>query len=371
MRVTLRAVLSRLVPILFLALCFPQSVDVVASSRFFQMSVWTYEGNGVSWDETAALVDVPMFGEGNEQPPGRSIMRANTWLTSTPFAVEGVPRPDWSRVLAVVIDEPYTGSLPDGEDGEIPTNPCWDSNRQETVTAIRWNVMNAAATLHKIAPRTRVWVNFHQYEVDWMRDPICPQDLNDPVIDVVSLDSYDAFVSSLRDEYDWFVSSIPEQQIALVPGTFYEDDWSFIAKTLAKLRLKGYFDYANHLNRRCDVGLGRVGPTGSYDGCRLWIVAGWSATPQIGPYLGLLHPKVAPLSEVWSSELSKVRRVDQRTPEAVQLGQGLRHLEAREQAFRVAAQHHLLERSRKLQARKLVDGGLDGLGRVVGPKKNL
>jgi len=312
MRLTLRAALLWLVPVFVLALWFPRSIERPASSRSFQMSVWTYEGEGVYWDQTAALVDIPMFGEGNEQPPGRSIMRANTWLASTPFAVEGVPRPDWSRILAVIIDEPYTGSLPDDEDGEIRTNPCWDSDRQETVTDIREKLMRAAAALHGIAPRTRLWVNFHQYEVDWMRDPECPQHLNDPVIDVVSLDNYDVFVSSLHDEYEWFASSIFDQQLALVPGTFYEDDWSLIEKALARLRLRGYFNYADKLNRRCDVGLGRAGRTDSYDGCRLWIVAGWSATPQVDRYLGLLHPNVSPLQEVWTSQLSKAQRFDAR-----------------------------------------------------------
>jgi hypothetical protein len=258
-----------------------------------------------------------MFGEGNSQPPGRSIMRANTWLTATPFAVEGVPSPDWSRVLAVVIDEPYTGSLPDGDDGEISMNPCRDASRQTIVDGVRRQITQAASALHAIAPRTRLWVNFHQYEVDWMRDPLCSQPLNDPAIDVVSLDNYDVFVSSLRDELDWFISSTPEQQIALVPGVFYEDDWSFIAKVRAGFRLKGYFAYANELNRRCDVGLGRVGRTGNDDGCRVWIVAGWSAIPQDGGYLGLLHPDTAPLADTWRNELGKARRLPPRARSSV------------------------------------------------------
>src|SRR6185295_3443735 len=47
------------------------------------------------------------------------------------------------------------------------------------------------------------------------------------------------------------------------------------------------------------------------------------------------------------------------------------HLEAREQAFRVAAQHHLLERARQLQLRQRVHRGLDGLRRVVGAEQDL
>ena len=47
----------------------------------------------------------------------------------------------------------------------------------------------------------------------------------------------------------------------------------------------------------------------------------------------------------------------------------LRQLEARKQAFGVATQHHLFERSRQLEARQLVHGRLDRLGRVVGAEQ--
>src|SRR6185503_4772019 len=50
---------------------------------------------------------------------------------------------------------------------------------------------------------------------------------------------------------------------------------------------------------------------------------------------------------------------------------GLPHLEAREQAFGVAAQHHLLKRPRQVQARQLVHGRLDGFRGVVGPEQDL
>ena len=82
--------------------------------------------------------------------------------------------------------------------------------------------------------------------------------------------------SSLEDEYEWFISAMPQQQIALVPGTFFIYGRSPYA---ARNILYGYFDYANRMKRVCDIGFGRVGRTGNYDGCRVWIVAGWSAIP--------------------------------------------------------------------------------------------
>jgi hypothetical protein len=321
--------------LILLILSLSQTTDVIRrgsppNARFFQMAVWTYEypPPGPDWQGTTAYVDIPMFGSGNAQPPGRSIMRFDYWydaaLPLSPAAY------DWSRILAVVVDEPYATRLDQvpwtGPQVEEYTavNPCyehaWNVARKTTVLETRDKLLRLASSLHDIAPRTRFWVNFHEHEVVWMRDVDCPLHLNDPSIDVVSLDKYDVPFSSLEDEYEWFISTMPHQQIALVPGTFWTERRS---RYEARRILYGYFDYANRMNRVCDLGFGRVGRTGNYDGCRVWIVAGWSAlpwyavlngipytepTPGTRNYVGLLHPSSAPISDAWRAELAKPAR---------------------------------------------------------------
>ena len=47
------------------------------------------------------------------------------------------------------------------------------------------------------------------------------------------------------------------------------------------------------LNEKCSIGLGRVGRTGNYDGCGVWVVIGWLAQPVYQEashvFYGLLH----------------------------------------------------------------------------------
>ena len=46
-----------------------------------------------------------MFGDGSPQPPGHSIMRFDSWFWDEPLPLAAIH--DWSRILAVMIDEPY------------------------------------------------------------------------------------------------------------------------------------------------------------------------------------------------------------------------------------------------------------------------
>jgi len=77
----------------------------------------------------------------------------------------------------------------------------------------------------------------------------------------------------------------PDQQIALVPGVFS-------APVNQYGLLQDYFDYADQWNEVCDLPLGSRGVTGLYDGCRIWIVAGWLADNYTDPkgtqYVGML-----------------------------------------------------------------------------------
>ena len=330
----LRALLFRFVSLFLLTLSFVRSGDVAEQttstcgppscedSRLFQMALLTYPANsGLNWKDTAAYEDVSVFTSDNTnlQPPGRSIMLHQQWLT-VPVSSLDV---DWSRILAIVIDEPYVTSLDEAgftDEDYRASRPCsgtpLNEQRRVNVDDTRGMLMDAVNLVHEIAPRTRVWVNFHEYEVNWMRDDCAtPLDLNFPAIDVVSLDKYLVDFSDIDDAYDWFVSEWPQQQLALVPATAYRN--SDDSPQAVADRLQGYFAYAESMNAQCDMGLGRVGRTGNYDGCRVWIVAGWLSTPSFalhGGWHSLLwagdsqFPSGAPILDKWVAQLSKLRR---------------------------------------------------------------
>jgi hypothetical protein len=339
MRFTLRAQLPRLVSWLLLALAVSRSIGAVAqdttpcapncqNSRFFQTTLWTYDSQGTNWSHTAGYLDIPSFesdGPGG-QPPGRSIMLHERWrdLDLTMLSV------DWSRILAVVIDEPYVTGLRTIEGSEpIEYNPCINfsgmaaslnplqEQRRQNIAATRAALLDTVADAHAIAPRARVWVNFHIYEANWMPGDNCSLNLNDSSIDVVSLDRYEVNFSAIQSNYTFFIATMPNQQLALVPGTHYRVGGD--SPQTAAGRLQGFFDYANSMNQQCNMGLGRMGRTGFYDGCRVWMVAGWVANPALPlppdtpQYYGILHSSSAAISTAWLSELSKVRRLSTRT----------------------------------------------------------
>ena len=317
MRLNSKAPLARLAPLLLLSLALSRSVDVVApssppaDSRYFQMALFTYEfmAGGVNWLDVAGYVDIPMFEgytDSSHQPAGRSIMRLPTWHHDQPLASVNV---DWSRVLAVVIDEPFATLVANYNDPSTIGAACTDQNRG--IAAARGKLMAAAAAVHVAAPRTRFWVNYSGKEVHVMRRAICPLALNDSAFDVVSLDIYQAdFNEAIKDHYDWFISQPERQQIALVPATHHKIGVDSDAQAAA--HLQGFFEYANRLNQRCDRALGRVGRTGNYDGCPVWVVAGWLAQPVYEEasivHHGLLNESSSEIRNAWSSQFSKGRR---------------------------------------------------------------
>jgi hypothetical protein len=216
---------------------------------------------------------------------------------------------DWTRILSVLIDEPYY----DDNDLNPACNP-WGS-RNETVKAKLASLQDIAEEIHELSRQTRVWMNFHWREVSWMRDELCPAVLNDPSFDVISLDKYEVDFKDIESDYDWFIEEFPEQQVALIPAASYDEPGD---GERAGARMLDYFRYANTLNRQCTMGLGRMGGTGSYDGCRVWIVAGWSAEPHFplhGEWWGMLRendPDSDAILTVWKSEFSKIRRSGKR-----------------------------------------------------------
>jgi hypothetical protein len=177
---------------------------------------------------------------------------------------------DWTRIDAVVIDEPY---LPEGDGG---INPCQRSESADRVRMVQRVLVNAAAVVRE-HPTVRFWVNFSAPEIEWMKGGLCHSVLlNDWYMDVVSIDIYGEEFAVVESSYNDLLSNRPTayQQLALVPGTYSAPATGFAAITVAQ-RLQGFFDYANAMNQSCSLQIGRVGVTRSADGCPIWLVAGF------------------------------------------------------------------------------------------------
>jgi len=259
--------------------------------RAFQMSVW----NCCGASPTNLDQDVASFSDGYPQPPGRSIMFGFDW--STPVSARHY---DWSRILAVENDEPFTS---------VGGSPCASINYNQQFSAISNQLAARASELAKVAPLTRFWVNFTPREVGWMKGG-CSM-VNQAYMDVVSEDRYyDYFYPTVEPDYDWLVShpATPYQQVALVPGTFYRpghDDPSRQADIL-----DGYFAYAFWQNQTCNLPRGPRGITGSYDGCPVWIVFAWLSGNWTDPkdgtnYVGEVDPRLADtVTAAWRAQVA-------------------------------------------------------------------
>jgi hypothetical protein len=276
------------------------------STRSFQMGLW--------FNPAGADADVAFFTEADAQPQGRSILFLEGWrnLESDALRSDFASRLsarnyDWSRIAAVVADEPYmyyTGNTD-------RSNPCKDSRdpRNQQITQIAAQLKQAAAVVAEWSPATRFWINFSVPEVQWQMDSLCPIPFNDSYVDVVSLDAYGGrFEDVAWSYYEWLLENraTAHQQLALVPGTFYREGVD--NQQVQASYLSSYFAYANSLNESCDLPAGRVGVTGLWDGCPIWIVAGWSgATHRLGKhvYRGALDPAATAISAAWREELAR------------------------------------------------------------------
>jgi hypothetical protein len=298
------SVLALLAALVFLA----QSGETAAQSqsRSFQMALYVdFSDPGITKTDT----DIAMFGEGQPQPPGRSIMKYKSWPEAAPLASTlAQAHYDWTRIIAAVVDEPYTYLFDNDEDFH---NPCGTSRLSKFTQTTQ--LLNAgAAALKSVAPWARFWVIFTPAEVAWMQADQCPETrFNQSYIDVISFDQYyDFFDPSVKPAYVWLADhpATPQQQVALLPGTFYRPGKDDPARQAAILQ--GYFDYAESENQSCNLPLGPRGVTGTYDGCRVWMVLGWSADNLGTTYVGEQDPQLATtVGAVWRSEVATpVRR---------------------------------------------------------------
>lgn len=279
------------------------SGQAYAQTRSFQMSLWAESDEAPGVD-----TDIPAFYDGQAQPAGRSILirfDMNKQFSVTEYA--------WWRIDAVLFDEPYN-------DFNGLQGPCWSQTAVANVNARVQLLAQRAAELKAVAPLTRFWVNLAKPQLDWVMGRTCslqelaPVDVNQPYIDVISVDIYRAwFNPDVKRYYDWLEThrAKPDQQLALIPGTHYEVGEDIPA--LQALILQEYFDFANEANQNCDLPLGSRGVTGSFDGCRVWIVLGWLAqnyTVNGTTYKGVRDPSSWQIADVWQSQLALPVRPD-------------------------------------------------------------
>jgi hypothetical protein len=275
------------------------AVDALAqSTRPYQMSI-------VGTTEGSTTVDIPIFHYQHTQPAGRSIV----WWDPADEELDDVTI-DWTRIVAVYVDEPYNAELPQG-------NPSCSSLAFE---AKRRKLQRMATAARTKAPSARFWINFRAADIFRISSG-CP--LNGAYIDVISMDYYGIDFHPPGDNgspyalYQWLYANraTPYQQLALIPGTFTGGGANQTG-TEGAARLSGYFDYAYSMNQQCDLPLGPMGRTGIYDGCPVWMVAGWFGGTEPhrdsanGPWhYPIDHANAIQVRNAWQSAFA-VRRVD-------------------------------------------------------------
>jgi hypothetical protein len=267
---------------LLLLVIFVQRLD--ADDRRFRMALWN-NPNGTD-------ADVSFFTEGGIQPNGSSILLISSWSLDN-FAEHWeslirLQKYDVSRIESVVVDEPYWSTLGTAN----WSNPCRDK-RKIRLRREEQLLRNAALAIKRTSRQIRFWVNFSEPEVQWIMDPQCPAPLIQNYIDVISMDVYwKSFGRSVQPYYNWLIAhrTSPGQQFALIPGAFYREGVDDQIEQASLL--KGYFDYAKHLNEKCELPLGQTGTTGKADRCLVWVVVGW-----LGPTVRDSH------GVVWHGEL--------------------------------------------------------------------
>jgi hypothetical protein len=294
-------------------------ITMAAAGRNFVITTFADIGVGPADEDVAWMSGNgdPSFAANDVQPPGLSIMGVG------PFAGQySLPQKDfqgnsydYNRVAAVYVDEPYAVAI-----GTSWSNPCHDSRYQSTILPFYQQLQSLANAIRQQAPKTRLWINYSEPEVQWMQDATCAANysmaiLNSAFIDVVSMDKYSVpfpgttaclvpqqSAGCVQPYYDWLVAhrAYPGQQIALVPGI-----WAYPNGSNAEsqaLLLQGYFDYATNQNQTCNMPLGNTGATGHADGCLVWMTIGF-APHQNALGIGEDDPGAEPIQQAWRGEV--------------------------------------------------------------------
>lgn len=279
-----------------------------AAPRNFLMALW---GSGDQLEHVEVqYTDLDWFWVSQAQPPRKAILRLDGYYQD-PAALTQLltdANYDWSKIAAVWIDEPYLTAV-----GPVE-NPCNVVNPPAAMTATQTQVASAAQTVRNLSATTRVWVNFSENEVKWMRDKGC--NLNRSYIDVVSVDKYQgAFFDTVEPYYYYLKTHAPTnyQQRGLVPLVASKINSNPLSAATVAGRLPAYFEYAAYENLTCNLPLGPTGATGLFDGCPVWAIAGWPGVDYtVDDYVGIFDPTSEPIRDAWHAQ-RQVIRSDQMT----------------------------------------------------------
>lgn len=267
-RITKNHLISGFLPALVTVLLLsPIGSTEAQTTRSFQMGLYVDRAPNVNATTLAPLgADIAMLGEGsNPKPNGLFIVNCHSCTGSDPFS--STDQYDWSQVAAVLVDEPYRGV-----DSSLDVNDCASGNRG-AIAIVGAELQAAASKLKTLNPNARFWVNFTEPEGLWMVACNQPGLFNATYINVVSYDYYIAYFGSVGPFYALIAANpaYPGQQLALIPGTFYESGFD------NSLYLPSFFEYANEVNQHCNPSLTPPVYSGSYAGCLVWIVLGFPA----------------------------------------------------------------------------------------------
>jgi hypothetical protein len=276
------------------------------STRPFQMSLWENTTGGVP-NPTPAQTDVRSFAPGDTQPTTPAIfINVAPNATLTPSGLTEVVNGNkltftvnWALVVAVEVDEPYSGV-----DGDLDSEDCASLPPTGELAPITAELSSLETQLTSVNPKARFWVNFTQIEGLW--EESCGinnfnEIFNGTYIDVISMDFYSTqFYDGLYQFY-WDLSqspATPHQQLALIPGVF--------SATPSQLPyLPSYIgpgEYPSYANQTCNLPLGPQGVTGFYDGCLVWVVMGWM-TGDVD-VTGILDPASTAILDYWEQQVA-------------------------------------------------------------------
>jgi hypothetical protein len=258
-----------------------------AQTRTFQVSLWENGDTSQLVTDPPAYTDIRSFGDQGQtqpnQPPGLSIMlNVNTKIT-----LNSLQNVDWSRIVAVEVDEPY---------GQYD-NDLGTCNNPNPAIATMANTLGGMATeLSGLNSKARFWVTFTGPEANWMVNCGSTAAFNRSYIDVMGLDDYNNDVDEPWYNLVLAYPLYPSQQAALIPGVFS-------APTNQLSYLQSFFQFANSLNQTCNLPVGSRGISGIYDGCPVWIVMGWM-TGVDGAYNGIFVSGSASILAAWQAEVA-------------------------------------------------------------------
>jgi len=313
--------LSRRIVVSAIGVCLSMlatTAPAQSSQRPYQMTI--LGSTNLDGFYTNAGADIPVFNRGhyayNLQPAGKSILWTATDADLDAVDANDYDLIDWSRIVAVYVDEPYGVLLKNTSAcSSSPTNPT-----RIAIDDIDENLSRVANAVRRKAPHARFWVNFTKHEIELILSPTANCDLNKPYIDVISMDVYgepfypvlnERSISELYGDLYFNHRHSPYQQLALVPGTFTSSKQS--GQNAADW-MSGYLVYAYYMNQECNLPLGPTRITGIYDRCPVWMIAGWMGGTRVLTegsmnYYPIDHANSAWVFNAWQSAFA-VPKVD-------------------------------------------------------------